>query len=772
MLSIHDLLRPPHDVFELQTTLGAGTFGKVLKAQHRDNGSISAIKIVPLDHSDKTSQTEILREVELMRGLRCNQIVQLLGTYLLPLQLWIVLEYCPGGSIADYPRFCNRTLQERQIASICRDSLAGLVYMHNQRLIHRDVKAGNILLGMDASAKLADFGVASRLSSQTMHRRTLTGTPYWMAPEVVQENDYDERVDVWSLGITCIEMADGRPPFSEFRPMLAMMMIPSKPPPTVSQPERFSPLFLDFISRCLVKDPAHRPSSKDLLSHPFLSTGVSLEPVLTEMITAIDRMSQISDGIAKAHVAMAGGPVDVGVGSPMHHPQQPALPQHPHQQQQHYHSQQPHHPPPPQPQPQPQPQQQQQHYMKPHPTAYLLQQGGHAVSPNGSTANYQSPAGTPRPAAGGAFPPPPPPIALPSPGSGSGELGGNSLAHHHPPHSAGGGSGQPAWWSGPGAGRHPSPPNSAPTTGSSNPSTYTYNGSATTGPTAAGTSWNLPPPSPTAGHAPLPYGATGGHQTPLPPAPTRAAPLPPGATSPAPLPGPISPPPLPPASAPGTQQHPPPAIALPAPATGSRQLDGTSPPSSKPASPTLQSELGALQHPPPNIPLKNLPSPIIAIFVKSGNSTFEADLRRGPLAIMRTPSSDSPSTPVPTNSIWFKSRVVSRHHAQIDYHKPTGQLLLYDMGSSAGTFVNGKRLSEFQRPSKPYTLSTSDDVRIGTSIDMNGSDLAEGADESASPSDRRALRLSVFLDYTHNPAGLYCIILSNNPHKHGIRELC
>lgn len=189
--------------------------------------------------------------------------------------LKIVMEYCGAGSISDIMRARRKPLSEQEISAVLRDTLKGLQYLHDLKKIHRDIKvrncfflkkklyfqAGNILLNTDGIAKLADFGVAGQLTDTMAKRNTVIGTPFWMAPEVIEEIGYDTKADIWSLGITAIEMAEGRPPYSDIHPMRAIFMIPTKPPPTFKKPEEWSSEFNDFIRSCLIKKPEERKTA-------------------------------------------------------------------------------------------------------------------------------------------------------------------------------------------------------------------------------------------------------------------------------------------------------------------------------------------------------------------------------------------------------------------------------------------------------------------------------------------------------------------------------
>ncbi|XP_071804281.1 serine/threonine-protein kinase 3-like isoform X2 [Asterias amurensis] len=278
-LSEESLTRQPEEVFDVLEKLGEGSYGSVFKAMHKESGQVLAIKQVPVD----TDLQEIIKEISIMQQCDSPYVVKYYGSYFKNTDLWIVMEYCGAGSVSDIMRRRSKTLTEDEVATILQSTLKGLEYLHFMRKIHRDIKAGNILLNNDGFAKLADFGVAGQLTDTMAKRNTVIGTPFWMAPEVIQEIGYDCKADIWSLGITALEMCEGKPPYAEIHPMRAIFMIPTKPPPTFSDPEVFSAELIDFTSKCLVKNPEERATATDLLQHPFIKNAKPVT-ILREMI--------------------------------------------------------------------------------------------------------------------------------------------------------------------------------------------------------------------------------------------------------------------------------------------------------------------------------------------------------------------------------------------------------------------------------------------------------------------------------------------------------
>uniref|UniRef100_A0AAY4ETY4 non-specific serine/threonine protein kinase n=1 Tax=Denticeps clupeoides TaxID=299321 RepID=A0AAY4ETY4_9TELE len=279
-LSEDCLNKQPEEVFDVLEKLGEGSYGSVFKAHYKETGEIVAIKQVPVE----SDLQEIIKEISIMQQCNSPYVVRYYGSYFKNSDLWIVMEYCGAGSVSDIIRLRSKTLTEDEIASILQSTLKGLEYLHFMRKIHRDIKAGNILLNAEGQAKLADFGVAGQLTDTMAKRNTVIGTPFWMAPEVIQEIGYNCVADIWSLGITAIEMAEGKPPYADIHPMRAIFMIPTNPPPTFRHPEQWSESFTDFLCQCLVKSPENRATATQLLQHPFIK-GAKPNSTLRALIT-------------------------------------------------------------------------------------------------------------------------------------------------------------------------------------------------------------------------------------------------------------------------------------------------------------------------------------------------------------------------------------------------------------------------------------------------------------------------------------------------------
>jgi len=264
--------------------LGEGSFGAVYKATHKPSGAIVAVKVIPNGNTGSASEDEkIMGEIDILGRCDSPYIVGYFECFIKPPsvskagEMWIVMEYCEGGSMTDLiEASAGFNLPEDCVRAVCASIVLGLEYLHGvANVCHRDIKCGNVLLTEDGHVKLADFGVSAELSNTISKRKTVVGSPYWMAPEVIRESHYDGRADVWSLGITLIEMAEGAPPHANLHPLRAIFVIPTKPAPTLADPDNWSPEMLDFVRCCCNKDPTQRHDSALLAAHPFVKQEVT-----------------------------------------------------------------------------------------------------------------------------------------------------------------------------------------------------------------------------------------------------------------------------------------------------------------------------------------------------------------------------------------------------------------------------------------------------------------------------------------------------------------
>lgn len=269
--------------YQMLEELGSGSFGVVYKAIERSTGAIVAVKHVDLESSEE-DLSDILSELSVLSSCSSPYVTQYKSAFLRKQTLWIVMEYLGGGSCADLLKPPPHRLTEAHIAIVCRELLLGLSYLHREGKLHRDVKAANILLGMDGRVKLADFGVAAQLTGLKSIRNTFVGTPFWMAPEVIQQEGHDAKADVWSLGITAVELAMGQPPHANVHPMKVLFLIPKQPAPRLDE-RRWSRDFCDFVRLCLQKNVDQRPTAKQLLKHRFVRGAGRVEG-LQELIQA------------------------------------------------------------------------------------------------------------------------------------------------------------------------------------------------------------------------------------------------------------------------------------------------------------------------------------------------------------------------------------------------------------------------------------------------------------------------------------------------------
>jgi len=276
----------PEQIFEMIELIGEGSFGLVCTCRNLHENKIYAIKFLDVEEDDHDG---LQREIEILKeASECNNIVKYYGCYKKENTYMIVMEYCEGGSAQDIMKLCHHTLTEDQLQVICLHILKGLKYLHSHHIMHRDLKAGNILLSADGEAKLADFGVSAKLLSTNQKKKSVLGSAYWMAPEVISvqkdSEGYDIKADIWSLGITVIELAEGKPPLFDISSLRAIFLIPIREPPTLKEPQKWSPELSDFISKCLKKDPSQRAVVNELLHHPFVTKGKGKENLLRDLV--------------------------------------------------------------------------------------------------------------------------------------------------------------------------------------------------------------------------------------------------------------------------------------------------------------------------------------------------------------------------------------------------------------------------------------------------------------------------------------------------------
>ncbi|KAI9365991.1 kinase-like domain-containing protein [Zopfochytrium polystomum] len=257
----------------------------------KNTREVIAIKVLDLDTSDD-ELFDVQKEISVLSHCESEYITRYHGSFLAGTKLWIVMDFAEGGSLRNILK--SGTLDERSIAVIAREVLLALNYLHKSvRIIHRDIKAANILLTSTGRVKICDFGVAGQLASSGLRRHSFVGTPYWMAPEVIMRAEYAFKADIWSLGITIIELATGNPPFAELMPQKALSLIPHCRPPQLKG--QFSSLMKEFVDLCLKEDPDQRPSAEDLLKTRFITSATKGTSILAAVLARHEQWKKAND---------------------------------------------------------------------------------------------------------------------------------------------------------------------------------------------------------------------------------------------------------------------------------------------------------------------------------------------------------------------------------------------------------------------------------------------------------------------------------------------
>ncbi|CAH6719475.1 serine/threonine-protein kinase Kic1p [[Candida] jaroonii] len=288
-------------LFKRTEVIGRGKFGIVYKGYNKQTKQVVAIKVLNLD-TQEDEVADVQQEIQFLAELKnVPNVTHYYGSILNDTKLWIIMDYCAGGSVRTLLK--AGVFEEKYIGVIARELLIGLSAVHKMGVIHRDLKAANVLISKEGNVQLCDFGVAAKISSNSLKRTTMAGTPYWMAPEVIREGDtYNSKADIWSLGITLYETATGDPPYSDKDAMWAMQMISKSTPPRLEGRD-YSPNLKEAIALCLDENPEERPSADDLLKCKLIrfyknhSTSI-LKEVITKYLLWRDSNNKRRDSIA------------------------------------------------------------------------------------------------------------------------------------------------------------------------------------------------------------------------------------------------------------------------------------------------------------------------------------------------------------------------------------------------------------------------------------------------------------------------------------------